>query len=269
MLFFNFNNHSRDRISKQTKRRRSGIIALLIPLLTPTRLVCWYLLLMFSLQSCYIQSFFQKKKGQYEDDTNGAFGGTVLGQTLGSQAGGLDEVALKTVYNVVTKNPPAALRPDPDLMVRRLLKQFRPDGVTLAYQIGQVEQYRMLLGGASTDFAKMPQDGYDATSLLAVYKVAEEVCRGLVAPNSSEHRGWSSILPFPPSSERENTLWLAQRIIGKPSQEIADSKISALIAIMAAEEATVMTNWWAATQPYSKYISVCATLALDAEALYF
>ncbi len=232
-------------------------------------LVAIYLLFILSLQSCYIQSFFNKKKGQGSSDPNGLFGGTVIGQSLGPLAGGVDEAGLKAVHTVLTKNAPAALRPDPDLVVRRLLKQFRPDGATLAYQIGRVEQYRMLLGGASTDFAKMPQESYDATSLLAVYKVAEEVCRGLVAPNSSEHGGWTSIMPYPPSADRENTLWLAQRIIGKPSQEISDSKINSLLAIMAAEEPTIMTNWWARSQPYSKYISVCATLTLDAEALYF
>lgn len=220
------------------------------------------------LSACYIFNFFQKKAG--DDDSGGdVFSGVILGQTLGEKAGGLDEAALAAVYGVATSHPPAALRPDPDLFVRRLLLEYRDEGATVARQIGEVEQFRLLLGGASEDFAKMPQESYDATSLLAVHKVAEEVCRGLVAPNPWEHPGWSTILPYGGDQEADNIAWLAQRILGKPSTGIASEKLTALQAIMDAEEPFVTQNWWADGNVYVKYIPVCATLALDAEALYY
>lgn len=224
--------------------------------------------MVFFLSACYVQEFFTKKRNN-GDSQEAVFSGAVLGQPLGAKAGTLDDAAVAVVYAVKSIYPPAALRPDPDQVVRRLLKQYRSDGATIAYQIGLVEQYRLLLGGATTDFAKMPQETYDATSLLAVYKVSQEVCRGLVAPNQFEHRGWNSILPYPPENEHDNILWLAQRIIGRPSTEITDAKINALSAIMASEQASIATNWWASGQPYSKYIPVCATLSMDAEALYY
>lgn len=174
---------------------------------------------------------------------------------------------LASIRAITTTHAPSALRPDPDLFVRRLLLQYRDEGATVARQIGTVEQYRLLLGGATEDFSKMPQDSYDATSLLAVFKVAEEVCRGLVAPNSSEHEGWVTILPYPAEQETENITWLAQRIIAVPSSEISPSTITELQAIMAAEQPFIAENWWA--NAYAKYIPVCATLALDAESMFF
>ncbi len=220
------------------------------------------------LTGCYIYNFFKHDKNS-GDGGDAGYSGQVIGTSLGPKAGGVDEAALAAVYSTGTTHAPAAIRPDPDQFVRKLLRQYRTEGVTVARQIGQVEQFRLLLGGASTDFAKMPQDTYDATSLLAVSKVAEEVCRGLVAPNQYEHKGWQTILPYPAVSEADNIAWLAQRIIGKPSAEIDPAVVPQLTAIMVAEEPFITKNWWAANNPFVKYIPVCATLALDAEALYY
>lgn len=218
------------------------------------------------LPGCYVYNYFKEEKGG--GGGGDVFTGTIIGQSIGNRAGGVDEAALAAVHAVGTPHAPAAIRPDPDLFVRRLLRQYRPEGAIVARQIGQVEQYRLLLGGATEDFAKAPQESYDATSLLAVFKVAEEVCRGLVAPNPREHGDWQTIMPLPAAQERANVVWLAQRFIGKPSNQIDAAVIDSLIAIMRAEEAAVATNWWAMGQPYAKYIAVCATLALDAEAMY-
>lgn len=221
------------------------------------------------LSGCYIFNFFNKKSSGGGGGAADVYTGTVIGQTLGQKAGGPDEAALSAIRSVPATHAPAALRPDPDLFVRRLLLQYRNEGATVARQIGTVEQYRLLLGGASEDFSKMPQDSYDATSLLAVFKVAEEVCRGLVAPNRWEHEGWSTILPYAAEQESENIAWLAQRIIGVPSAELSAAALTELQAIMDAEEPHITDNWWADGQPFAKYIPVCATLALDAEAMYF
>lgn len=230
-------------------------------------LVATLVLAGFAFQSCYIVNFF-KKDGTDSGEQSGAFNGAVIGQSIGAKAGGADEAALAAVYNVSTTHAPAALRPDPDLYVRRLLRQYRSEGVTVARQIGEVEQYRLLLGGASEDFAKPPQESYDATSLLAVFKVAEEVCRGLVAPDAATHDSWTTILPYAADQESDNIRWLAQRILGKPSAQVGSTEIASLAAIMVAEQAALTNVWWARGNPYAKYVSVCATLALDAEALF-
>lgn len=219
------------------------------------------------LTGCYIFNFF-KKSSSDDEGGEGVFTGAVIGQPLGDRAGGLDEAALAAVYQATTSHAPAALRPDPDLFVRRLLLEYRSEGATVARQIGEVEQFRLLLGGASEDFSKAPQDAYDATSLLAVHKVAEDICRGLVAPNPWEHDGWRSILPHGAGEEEANVAWLAQRIIGKPSDKIGADKLSALLAIMHAEE-PFLAPADGGGNAYIKYVPVCATLALDAESLLY
>jgi hypothetical protein len=216
------------------------------------------------LSGCYIINFLRKD----HDGGGGGSTGGVIGQSLGQRAGGLDEAALASVYAATTSHAPAAIRPDPDLYVRRLLRQYRPEGMTIARQIGEVEQFRLLLGGASQDFAKAPQDTYDATSLLAVFRVAQDVCRGLVAPNAVEHEGWDTILPYPPEEEAGNIAWLAQRIIGKPSSTIDASVTEKLAEIMRGEQEAIESDPKTHGSPYAKYIPVCATLTLDAEALY-
>lgn len=219
------------------------------------------------LSGCYIYNFFKRDRNSSSDDEEPT--GGVIGNSLGPKAGGVDEAALAQVYAVSTTHAPSAIRPDPDLFVRRLLRQYRAEGVTVARQIGQVEQFRLLLGGASTDFAKAPQETYDATSLLAVSKVAEEVCRGLVAPNPYEHGNWTTILPYPAGNEDENIQWLAQRIIARPTSSIPTTVFTQLTAIMEGEKPYLSENWWADGNAYAKYVPVCATLALDADALLY
>jgi len=208
------------------------------------------------LQGCYIMNFFGKK------NSGGGGGATagILGQPIGGFAGGQDDAALQAVYAATTDIAPAAIRPDPDLVVRRLLKQFRPEGVTLAREVGRVESFKLLLGGASEDFQTAPAETYDATSLLATLKVAEEVCAGLVAPTSWQHPGWTSILPAPVSDTRTNLRWLAQRITGVPSAQIQDATLVSLEAIMTSASG----NGAIAAE---HYVPACATLAVDASSL--
>jgi hypothetical protein len=213
--------------------------------------------LSLGLQGCFIFDFFGRKGGG--SGGGGAVSG-VLGQPLGSQAGGKDDAALAALYAVTTDVAPAAVRPDPDLMVRRLLRQFRPEGTTVARETGRVENFRLLLGGASEDFQTAPAETYDATSLLATLKVAEEICTGLVAPTSWQHPGWSTILPAAPRDLDTNLRWLAQRMTGVPSGKIADDSIASLRAI---------TEDTADGDPlaHEHYVPACATLAVDAASL--
>lgn len=211
------------------------------------------LLSTLALEGCY---FFRKRKpGQAGPATSG-----VIGAPIGQKAGGVDSTLLASVHAITTDQPPAAVRPDPDVMVRRLLLQYREEGSVVAREIGRVEQYRLLLGGASEDFATKPQESYDATSLLAKLKVAEEVCRGLVAPNSTEHPGWETILPASVDDTSSNIVFLVQRIIGIPTSQISDETVSDLGQILdtARENGRYTEN---------SYIPVCAALVIDANAL--
>ncbi len=213
-----------------------------------------------SLQGCFFFDFFKKDKSSGSDQ-GASDPSVVLGQSLGDRAGGIDEEALEAVYAITTTQAPAAIRPDPDLYARRLLLQYRSEGSTVARQIGSVEDYRELLGGASQDFQKVPQEEYDATSLLATLQVTEVICEGLVAPNSSEHPGWETILPADASDWVTNIRYLAQRFLGKPSDEIDGTIIDNLKAIM---------DDYNGSSSYSlaSYVPVCATLSLDAEAAF-
>jgi len=220
------------------------------------------------LPSCYMFEFFQRSKPTVQGSDGSVVSGGVLGESLGGKAGEANEAALQALYGVTTTYAPAAIRPDPDLFVRRLVRQFRTEGATVARQIGEVEQFRLLLGGASQDFSKTPQETYDATSLLAISKVAFETCRGLVAPNPWEHTGWSSVLPNPASDTDGNIRWLIQRLTGVPAKNIAASDVSALTEIMNAEKAAVTDEWWASDKDRAPYIPVCAAILLNTEALY-
>jgi hypothetical protein len=216
-------------------------------------------LLIYGSTSCYFFDFF--KTSERSGSGSAVELPSLLGKSLGSRAGGVDEAALAALYEVKTDHAPAAIRPDPDLYARRLLLQYRNEGSTIARQIGSLESYRGLLGGATDDFLKKPQEEYDATSLLATYKVAEGVCAGLVAPDPSNHPGWDSILPAAPVEWQENLKFLAQRFLGRPSDKIDSTILDAL--------KTVLDQSMVAGQ-YSKnsYIPVCAMLSLDAEALF-
>lgn len=215
---------------------------------------------------CYIFNFLDGESNSGGSSQGAVFNGAVAGLPLGDKAGDVDEAALAEVYGVVSDHAPAAIRPDPDLFVRRLLRQYRAEGATVARQIGMVEQFRLLLGGATEDFSKPAQNSYDATSLLAVFKVAEDVCRGLVAPHVNDHPGWETILPYGVDEERANIAWLAQRFIGKPSSQIESSIVDELLNIMDVERPYLNPRW--TSSQYAKYIPACAALALDAEALY-
>jgi len=212
-----------------------------------------------SMTGCYFVDFFKESKltGRGGSEENSG----LLGQSIGSKANGVNEAALSALYDISTTVPPAAIRPDPDLFARRMLLQYRSEGSTVARQIGSIESYRTLLGGASEDFQKVPQEEYDATSLLATYKVAEVVCEGLVNPNSNSHPGWESILPADVSDWDTNISFLAQRFIGRPSSKIDSSIITALKTIM--DE-----NHSGGSYTNSSYVPVCAALALDAESLF-
>ncbi len=214
-----------------------------------------------SVSSCYIINFFKRDNNSSSDSAT--LSGTVAGQSLGNRAGGVNEAALALVYAESTTHFPAAIRPDPDTYVRQLLKQYHEPSATIARQVGSIEEFRLLLGGATEDFNKDAQKTYDATSLLTTFAVAQEICVGLVSPNTWNHSGWSTILPYPASNEDSNVRWLAQRFIGKKTNDISETKITALIAIMDSEESHVEYS----SGDYDKYIPVCAALAMDAEAL--
>lgn len=177
-----------------------------------------------------------------------------------AKAGGENASSLASVHSSTMQSSPAALRPDPDLYARRLLKQFRKDGNTLARQLGRIEQYRLMLGGASEDFRTVPQETYDATSLLALQKVAQQVCVGLITPDPWEHPGWTSILVQPPSSVESNVKFLMTQMLGLPESALNASALS---------ELSLMVNDFAENGVVTakSYLPACTALALDAEAL--
>lgn len=214
------------------------------------------LVLVATQTGCY---FFRTRKTN-SDGAVGALTRGVIGVPIGERAGAVDVSALGSIHALSTIHPPAAVRPDPDTMVRQLLLEYRDEGATVAQEIGRVEQYRMLLGGASDDFAIAPQDSYDATSMLAELKVAEEVCRGLVAPTSDHHGSWATILPAAPADYPVNIKFLAQRILGVPSDQVSDATLASLKGIL--DTARVGGAYTEAS-----YVPVCATLIIDADAL--
>lgn len=210
--------------------------------------------LTIQLSGCF---FFRKKNTGDAAETTDA---PVIGSPIGQKADGPDYAALEEIYDITTDYAPAAIRPDPDTYVRQLLLQYRKEGSVVAQEIGRVEKYRILLGGASEDFSKDPQETYDATSLLASISVAEEICTALVAPSRSKHPGWKTILPYAPSKVRKNVTFLAQRFLGISSDDIPDSTIDDLIDIL-----EIGTGGGA--DSYKDYVPVCTTLAIDADAL--
>lgn len=212
-------------------------------------------LLVPSLSSCYVF-----KKRSVSEGARSASSAEVLGESLGDKAGEANEAALAELYAMTSTHPPAGVRPDPDTFVRQLLLQYRDQGSVVAREIGRVEQFRMLLGGASNNFAIVPQETYDATSLLAELKVAEEICVGLVNPNNSQHAGWDSILPADAADTASNISFLAQRLIGLPSGTVPADAITQLNSILQ----TALVNGRVTN---ASYVPVCATLLIDAEAL--
>jgi hypothetical protein len=194
-------------------------------------------------------------------ETKSSASGGAFRQPPGGKAGGLDAQSLEQVWLVESDKLPAAIRPDPDVYVRRLLRQYRQEGSAIARQIGNVENYRMLLGGADEEFRNVPQETYDATSLLAVQKVAEELCEGLIAPKAWKHPGWSTILPSSVSNISENIRFLAQRFIGLPSNRLNAS------ALLSLENLTKEEANKEGQISLESYVPACSALSLDAEAL--
>lgn len=208
-----------------------------------------------SVSACSIFDSTKTNKGGKQGASQG-----VLGASLGAFAEPQDLEALNTLYAVGTTYAPAPVRPDPDLIVRNLLLQYRETGSTVAREIGRVEEFRLLLGGANVTFTVNPQETYDSTSLLAEMKVAGEICRSLVSPSERDHPGWSSILPATPDQLQTNLAFLAQRFLGLPSDRIDPSTYTTLTAIVnSAKDDGAIT--------YESYIPACTTLILDAEAL--
>lgn len=219
------------------------------------------ILAVFLTSGCYVYNFFKDDPEKVAVEQTQSVVGGVLGRPLGNKTTGFDSAALADVHNVSSTRAPALIRPDPDTFIRNLLKSFRGEGMTLARQIGEIEDYRSLLGGANQDFSKDAAKDYDATSLLSTMRVAEIVCEGLVAPSGWKHEGWSTILPHSPDNWNDNITYLAQRIMGQPSSEIDSNIVSDLKVIM---------NAHSEDETYSNesYISVCTALAVNAEALY-
>lgn len=204
--------------------------------------------------SCYV--FRKKSTG---DGGKQGVTSPVLGESIGARASGLNESALQLVHAIKSPHPPAGVRPDPDMFMRQTLLQYREQGAVVAREIGRVEAFRMLLGGANENFTIVPQETYDATSLLAEFKVAEELCRSLVSPDPSLHAGWQSVLPAPVNEEDTNIRFLAQRLLGIPSETISEETMGSLRAIYAASPS--------GNRPTDSYIPVCTALIMDAEAL--
>jgi hypothetical protein len=224
------------------------------------RSVPWVRIMVLTLAWQMLPGCYVFKKRNMGSGTREASTAEVLGASLGEKAGSLNEEALAEVHAITTAYAPAGVRPDPDTFVRQLLLQYREQGSVVAREIGRVEAYRMLLGGASDNFAIVPQETYDATSLLAELKVAEEICEGLVNPNRRQHAGWDSILPADPADTATNIRFLAQRLIGLPSSHIPDEALAQLTAILQ----TALVNGQVTE---ASYVPVCATLLIDAEAL--
>ncbi len=222
------------------------------------------LILSSLLHGCYFYEFFAKKPdddASFTDDVQ-----DVLGISLGPKAGSLklDQDALNQVYNVTTSIPPAAIRPDPDLFPRLMLRQFRTEGTTLARSIGRIEKLKQLHGGATTDFATAPSETYDATSVLAQFKIAEQLCQALVSPLPWQEIGWSTILPNPAGQVRENLRYLAQRFTGLPLSQISDTQLIALEQIYQSNSQTINIQ-----TGFENYIAPCTALAVDAHSMLF
>ncbi len=210
---------------------------------------------LLGLSSCYV---FRKRSTDEARDSGENT--AVIGKSLGLRAGEADLSALQDLYNLTSAHAPAGIRTDPDMFVRRLLLQYRELGSTVAMEIGRVENYRLLLGGANETFTVTPQENYDATSLLAQLKVADEVCTALVNPNGWTHRGWLTILPYPPTQTSLNIRFLMQRLLGVPSSRLDDAAQLQLQALL--EGAKVEGQITLAS-----YVPVCSTLLMDAEGL--
>ncbi len=185
----------------------------------------------------------------------------VVGDIPFAKAGTANSTALANVHSSGFASAPAAIRPDPDLFARRLLKTFRYDGNTLARQLGRVERFRLMLGGATDDFRTVPQDTYDATSLLTLQKVAEEICIALVAPTSAEHPGWQTVLTAAPENVETNVRALMKKMLGLTESSLSSSALVELAEMVRADAVNGVIA-------HASYVTACTAMAMDAEALF-
>ena len=119
-----------------------------------------------------------------------------------------------------------------------------------------MESYR-LLRRRSQDFTITPQETYDATSLLANLKVAEEVCLGLVARIGGNIRAGLN-LPSAPSKLSRPFLQRIKAFL--PALSIQkQTSLESLLQTALDEEGNVTYD----------YIPVCAALVLDADSMPF
>lgn len=199
-----------------------------------------------------------RKKSGLVEESGGSGGGS--DSIPFEKAGEADTSALAQVHAEAFASAPAPIRPDPDLYARRLLRQFRSDGNTLARQLGLVEQYRLMLGGATDDFRTVPQDSYDATSLLTLQAVAQEICIALVAPDPSVHFGWQSVLPEVPENVTANVRWLMRKMHAVPDASLSGSAVGELVEMVQADAVKGVIV-------AASYITACTAMAMDAEAL--
>lgn len=221
-----------------------------------------------AVSGCYFVDYFNTSKTSQRAEVQILSQDTVLGNPLGRKAGSLNQAALDEVHKQTSSVPPATIRPDPDLFARNLLLQHRKEGLTVAKLMGSVEAYRPLLGGASVDFQKTPQEEFDATSLLATFSVAKTVCQALVAPIAWQHGDWQTILPSPPDQWEANIKFLVQRITARPSGEITQGMLLELKDVMDREK-SADTNRAAATAngyQLQHYVPVCSVLTIDPKA---
>ncbi len=203
--------------------------------------------------SCYFADYFEEKPEAKavasELDVE------VLGEFLGVKAGDIDESSLAAIHDITSSIPPASIRLDPDLYPRMLLRQYREEGTTIARKIGEIQGYRLLLGGAPEDFLTSVKSDVDATAFLAAMQVGKTICEALVAPSDGI---WYSILPASPRDYANNLIFLAQRFSGVPTSSISDEKIAALKAILDAYTPDGDYTW-------ESYIPVCMGLNVDPE----
>ena len=220
-------------------------------------------IVIINLQGCYFYDYYAKKPGDQIENVGD--GQDVLGLSLGPKAGSLalDQDALNQVYSTTTTIPPAPIRPDPDLFPRLMLRQFRPEGTILARTIGRIEKLRQLHGGASVDFATAPSETYDATSVLAQFKISEQLCQSLVSPIPWQEIDWATILPYPPDQIRANLRFLTQRFTGVSYSKISDIQLNALEQIYQSNKQANLTTG------YENYIAPCTALSVDAHAMLF
>ncbi len=167
---------------------------------------------------------------------------------LGDKALGAQDFYLQQIRNTPAALAPALIRPDPDLVMKNLLKSMTPSNLKLAKQLGIVEKYRLLLGGAPEDLSTLPQSNYDSTSLITIQALSSIVCTYILNNNSFT---WSA------KDSNTGVSYLAQRITGLSSNSDEFQQN------LSAWKGLVTT-----TKSYSDYSSLCTTLMMDPYTLY-